>query len=192
MDLENFTERSRGFVQAAQGAAQRSSHQQLTPEHLLKVLLEDKEGLAANLMRALELRTERQHDRGLNWAINWAYDRFAGYGRSPGRPLLIAIGLYFVVAAFLYQFDGGVLGVDERFYTGWRELVRESGREGRAYRSALLALQTVINPFGLFGVRKLVITGTGFGQALIVVQGLLTYSLFIMSAFGIRKRFKLH
>ena len=52
MDFEKFTERSRGFVQAAQSLALNSNHQQLTPEHLLKVLLEDPEGLAANLMRA--------------------------------------------------------------------------------------------------------------------------------------------
>jgi ATP-dependent Clp protease ATP-binding subunit ClpB len=52
MDLEKFTERSRGFLQAAQTLAMRAGNQQLTPEHLLKVLLDDKEGLAANLMRA--------------------------------------------------------------------------------------------------------------------------------------------
>ena len=52
MNLEKYTERSRGFIQSAQTLAQRSSHQRLTPEHLLKVLLEDDEGLSANLMRA--------------------------------------------------------------------------------------------------------------------------------------------
>ncbi len=52
MDLEKYTERSQGFIQSAQTLALRSGHQRLTPEHLLKVLLEDKEGLAANLMRA--------------------------------------------------------------------------------------------------------------------------------------------
>src|SRR5690606_26149972 len=52
MDFEKFTERSRGFVQAAQGLALRSNHQRFTPEHLLKVLLDDREGLAANLIRA--------------------------------------------------------------------------------------------------------------------------------------------
>ncbi len=52
MDLEKFTERSRGFIQAAQGLALRSSHQQITAEHLLKVLLDDSEGLAANLIGA--------------------------------------------------------------------------------------------------------------------------------------------
>ena len=52
MDLEKYTERSKGFVQSAQSLALRSGHQRLTPEHLLKVLLEDKEGLCANLIRA--------------------------------------------------------------------------------------------------------------------------------------------
>jgi ATP-dependent Clp protease ATP-binding subunit ClpB len=52
MDFEKFTERSKGFLQSAQGLAMRSDNQQVTPLHLLKVLLDDKEGLAANLINA--------------------------------------------------------------------------------------------------------------------------------------------
>ena len=52
MDIERYTERSRGFIQAAQALAVRSNHQKFTPEHLLQVLLADKEGLAANLITA--------------------------------------------------------------------------------------------------------------------------------------------
>jgi len=52
MEVEKYTERSKGFIQSAQGLALRSGHQRLTPEHLLKILLEDKEGLCANLIRA--------------------------------------------------------------------------------------------------------------------------------------------
>ena len=58
MDLEKYTDRSRGFVQSAQGLALRSGHQRFTPEHLLKVLLDDSEGLAANLIRAAGGRPE--------------------------------------------------------------------------------------------------------------------------------------
>ncbi len=50
MNLEKFTERSRGFIQAAQTIAMRENHQRLVPEHLLKALLDDPEGLAANLI----------------------------------------------------------------------------------------------------------------------------------------------
>ena len=51
MDLEQFTERSRGFLNAAQTIAMRESHQRLAPEHLLKALMDDDQGLAANLIR---------------------------------------------------------------------------------------------------------------------------------------------
>ncbi len=50
MNLEKFTERSRGFLQAAQTIAMRESHQRLGPEHLLKALLDDDQGLASNLI----------------------------------------------------------------------------------------------------------------------------------------------
>jgi ATP-dependent Clp protease ATP-binding subunit ClpB len=50
MNFDKYTERSRGFVQSAQSLAQREGHQQFSPEHLLKVLLDDPEGLAAGLI----------------------------------------------------------------------------------------------------------------------------------------------
>ena len=52
MEIEKFTERARGFLQAAQTIAVREFHQQLAPEHLLKALLDDEEGAAAGLIRA--------------------------------------------------------------------------------------------------------------------------------------------
>ena len=50
MNFDKYTDRSRGFVQSAQSLAQREGHQQFAPEHLLKVLLDDPEGLAAGLI----------------------------------------------------------------------------------------------------------------------------------------------
>ena len=52
MDIEKFTERARGFLQAASTIAIREFHQRITPEHLLKALLDDEEGAAAGLIRA--------------------------------------------------------------------------------------------------------------------------------------------
>ncbi len=51
MNLEKFTERSRGFLQAAQTIAMRDSHQRVLPDHLLKALMDDDQGLASNLIR---------------------------------------------------------------------------------------------------------------------------------------------
>jgi len=50
MDLNKFTERARGFVQAAQTIALRENHQRLAPEHILKALMDDDQGLASNLI----------------------------------------------------------------------------------------------------------------------------------------------
>ena len=50
MNFDRYTDRSKGFVQAAQSLALREGHQQFSPEHLLKVLLDDEEGLASGLI----------------------------------------------------------------------------------------------------------------------------------------------
>jgi ATP-dependent Clp protease ATP-binding subunit ClpB len=50
MNIEKYTDRARGFIQSAQSLALREGHQQFTPDHLLKVLLDDPEGLAAGLI----------------------------------------------------------------------------------------------------------------------------------------------
>ena len=52
MDFETYTERARGFVQSAQALALREGHQRFLPEHVLKVLLDDSQGLCANLIEA--------------------------------------------------------------------------------------------------------------------------------------------
>ncbi|NJM31139.1 MAG: hypothetical protein HC855_14535 [Rhizobiales bacterium] len=52
MDFEKYTERARGFIQSAQSLALREGHQRFSPEHVLKVLLDDEEGLASGLIGA--------------------------------------------------------------------------------------------------------------------------------------------
>jgi ATP-dependent Clp protease ATP-binding subunit ClpB len=51
MNLEKFTDRAKGFLQSALTVAIRMNHQQIAPEHLLKALLEDEQGLAAGLIQ---------------------------------------------------------------------------------------------------------------------------------------------
>ncbi len=52
MNFENYTDRAKGLIQAAQTIALREGHQQIIPAHILKALLDDEEGLAANLVKA--------------------------------------------------------------------------------------------------------------------------------------------
>src|SRR3546814_13097623 len=50
MNLENFTDRARGFLQSAQPVAVRMNHQRIAPVHLLKALLADEQGMASGLI----------------------------------------------------------------------------------------------------------------------------------------------
>ena len=70
MNIEKYTERVRGFIQSAQSLAVREGHQQFSPLHILKVLLDDSEGLAGSLIdraggnsRAIDVmrRTRQRH-----------------------------------------------------------------------------------------------------------------------------------
>ncbi|MDQ1158118.1 ATP-dependent Clp protease ATP-binding subunit ClpB [Sphingomonas sp. SORGH_AS 950] len=68
MNLEKFTDRAKGFLQAAQTVAIRNSHQRIAPEHLLKALIEDDQGMAAGLIQAAggdAKRVERETDAAL-------------------------------------------------------------------------------------------------------------------------------
>jgi ATP-dependent Clp protease ATP-binding subunit ClpB len=58
VNLDRYTDRAKGFIQSAQGLAVREGHQQLVPEHILKVLLEDSEGLCAGLIKQCGGRPE--------------------------------------------------------------------------------------------------------------------------------------
>jgi len=61
MNFDRYTDRAKGFVQSAQGLALREGHQQFSPEHLLKVLLDDPEGLAAGLIQRAGGRSQEAH-----------------------------------------------------------------------------------------------------------------------------------
>ena len=52
MEFDKFTEKTKGFLQSAQTLAMRNGHQSLEPEHMLKVMLDDGDGVVAKLLKA--------------------------------------------------------------------------------------------------------------------------------------------
>ncbi|TXH94956.1 MAG: ATP-dependent chaperone ClpB, partial [Pseudorhodobacter sp.] len=90
MNLEKFTERSRGFIQAAQTIAMREDHQRVLPDHLLKALMDDDQGLASNLIRKAGGSPER-----VNEAINAAIAKLpkvtGGDGNTYVDPQLVRV-----------------------------------------------------------------------------------------------------
>ncbi len=89
MDFEKYTDRSRGFIQSAQSLAQREGHQQFSTEHLLKVLLDDPEGLA----RRPDRPRRRQFARGAGGHRGGARQAAEGFRRR-GRPGLSRSGAW--------------------------------------------------------------------------------------------------
>src|ERR1700712_5077113 len=83
MDIEKFTERARGFIQSAQSLALREGHQQFTPEHLLKVLIDDEEGLAARLINAAG-----GNDRGVRSGVEAALKKLPKVQGGSGQVYL--------------------------------------------------------------------------------------------------------
>ncbi|SFM59825.1 ATP-dependent chaperone ClpB [Shimia aestuarii] len=83
MDLSKFTERSRGFIQAAQTIAMRENHQRLVPEHLLKALMDDDQGLAANLIKRAGGAPERVRE-----AVEAAMAKIPQVSGDTGQPYL--------------------------------------------------------------------------------------------------------
>jgi ATP-dependent Clp protease ATP-binding subunit ClpB len=61
MNIDKYTDRARGFIQSAQSLALREGHQQFAPEHILKVLLDDPEGLASGLIDRAGGRSREAH-----------------------------------------------------------------------------------------------------------------------------------
>ena len=83
MNLEKFTERSRGFLQAAQTIAMREDHQRVMPEHLLKAIMDDSEGLASNLITKAGGAPTRVKD-----AVDIAVGKIAKVSGDTGQPYL--------------------------------------------------------------------------------------------------------
>ncbi len=143
-------------------------------------------------MRSLELAAERENDTGIKWLVNVMYGVGSDYGLRPEWALHWALGLYLISACFIYFFDGSAQGLNLNQYHGWQKALTGHGYESQIRRAAILPLQSIVNPFGIFGVNRLVVAATGWGQIVLSIQGLLTDALLIMAALGIRKRFKVY
>lgn len=146
--------------------------------------------LLANQMRAHQLRAERAEEDGFTRITNRIYGTFANYGMNPGRPILYLIGLYAISFMYLYTIDCGTLMQPDDFYNGAYRYFLDKN-DGCFYRSLLLPLNSIVNPFGVFfDPRKLIVPTTMLGSVLLTIQGLFSDMLIVMTVLSIRRRFK--
>ena len=80
MNIEKYSERVRGFIQSAQTMALSRNHQQFTPEHLLKVLVDDEEGMAASMIERAGGRP-----RDVRMAVDAALEALPKVGGGNGQ-----------------------------------------------------------------------------------------------------------
>ncbi len=142
MEFEKYSERARGLVQAAQSLALRQNHQRLTPEHLLKALLSDDEGIAGRLLTAAGGDLAR-----IEQACDMALDKLPKVEGSGAGQLYLApeLAKVFEQAETLAQKSGDSFITVERLLlalamasgTGAAKIIGEGGATPQAINSAI-------------------------------------------------------
>lgn len=142
---------------------------------------------AASLMRAKELASERETDKGLSKFFNYIYFFVSDYGLSPGRPLRLLLYLYILMAAFIFAFDGAGINTSQKSFEELLPSIKE-----KAKRSLLIPIQTMVNPAGIFLNNQITSAQTRKGKIIILFLSLTADGLIIFTIAGLRKRFKIH
>jgi len=155
--------------------------------HLLKL----ENGPAVNFIHAAEQALERETDTRFNKFLSYLYQCFSDYGSSTWRPVGWLASLLAFNVFLIHQVDGATHALPDEFYVGWRENLVDSGSWGQASRAIVLALQSIFNPFGIFGARTLVVADQGWLNAWLGISGLLSALLIALLIFALRRRFKI-
>ncbi len=155
--------------------------------HLLKL----ENGPAVSFIRAAEQAIERETDTRFNKFLSYLYQWFSNYGSSTLRPVIWLAFLLAFNIWLIYQTDGATRAFPDEFYVGWRENLLDTGNSGSISRAALLALQSILNPFGIFGARAMVVAETGLLNIWLGISGLFSAVLIALLILALRRRFKM-
>ena len=146
---------------------------------------------AVNFIHAAEQALERETDTRFNKFLSYCYDYLSNYGSSILRPLVWFAFLFTFNVILIYRIDGAGQALPDEFYSGWRETLLESGGGSKVSRAILLAFQSIFNPFGVFGVRTLVVAQQVWLNLWLGFSGLLSGVLIALLIFALRRRFKI-
>jgi len=143
-------------------------------------------GSSAGLMRANELASNHENEQGVSLLFSWFYGLASNFGMSPGKPLWNAFRLYLVAVVFILLWDGGGPTDHRMDSAGW------ASNLNRLERSAILPLQSILNPVGAFRQNQVLFPETKLGKVWIIVNGFLCDGLLLFFILGLRKHFKLN
>jgi len=156
---------------------------------------------AASLMRAKELASERETDKGLSKFFNYIYFFVSNYGLSPGRPLWWLVIVYLSMVCFLFPFKEAGINIYSKYIEkppplknvkSKRLLMKRFFLEEKMRDSLILPLQTMVNPAGIFRRNQITHAKTRTGKTVILFLSLIADGLIIFTIAGLRKRFKIY
>jgi hypothetical protein len=147
----------------------------------------------ANLIHSAELAVEREDDSWTNRVLSYVYEWASDFGSSALRPLLWQLLLIsFSMLLILYS-DGAVPALSEQAsgFVGWQAALMEPTTSGDYARAFYLALQPLVNPIGIFGVKSLLVPRYPLLAVWLSLHGFLAVVLLALLVFAIRRRFKI-
>ena len=146
---------------------------------------------AASVIHSAELALDRKDETDWNKFISYFYEISSDFGAATFRPLGLLLSLFFATFLLGGLFEAVELQVDPSALVGWQEILGADGRSGDSARAALLAVQPIVNPLGIFGVKALVVAKNIWMAGWILVQGIISPILIAMFIFALRRRFKM-
>lgn len=148
----------------------------------------------ADLYHAAELAIERETDTRTNRILSRLYETFSDFGGSTIRPIMWLLLVFSFSVLFYYSSDGITLALDEKMYTGWRDVFVVSTQNeisSRAAKASIYAAQQLVNPLGIMGSKSLLIPKNLFILIWATIQSLISTTLLTLLILAIRRRFKL-
>jgi hypothetical protein len=143
----------------------------------------------ANLIHSAELAVERQDDTWTNRRISQLYEWMSDFGSSALRPFLWLLLLYVSSVYAIFCSDGAEVS-DRSALVGWQHDLIDPAW-GEYTRAFYLALQSFVNPVGIFGPKYLLVPKSTLLAAWLSVHGFLSLILLALLIFAIRRRFKI-
>ena len=143
-------------------------------------------GNASSLMRAKELASNREEEKGISLWFSRLYWWVSNYGLSPGRPLIAIVIFYFMTVVGIYGLDGGAITKNPYKLKGWETSLKEKG-----IRSVILPVQSMLNPVGAFRQNQILIPNTAWGKIVLVAYGFISDGLLLFFILSLRKHFKI-
>lgn len=134
---------------------------------------------------------ERETDSWPGWFLSHLYELGSDFGASIGRPLLLLVGLWLAMGLLIYFADGAMCALPVESYIGWRAVLIEPDIIGQIARAALLAVQPITNPLGVFGFKALMLAKYGWLNLVLLLDGIVSAALLALFFLAARRRFKM-